>query len=142
MTVPPAHQGLRRLAAPAAVAAAAFAVCGFVVRANPTVPGGPIPTCPTQALLGLDCPLCGSSRMLYALLHFDVPGALRYNAVGVAAAVVLVAAYVVWVFRSLRGRRRESTRRPGWVPVAVGSTLAVWFVVRNLPFEPFTGLRV
>ncbi len=35
--------------------------------------------------------------MLYALLHFDVPGALRYNAVGVAAAVVLVVAYVVGV---------------------------------------------
>ncbi len=73
VTVPPAHRGLRRLAAPAAVPPPAFAVCGFVVRANPTVPVGPIPTCPTQALLGLDCPLCGSSRMLYALLHFDVP---------------------------------------------------------------------
>lgn len=142
MTATPAPERLHRLVAPAAVAVAVGAVCGLVVWANPTVPGGPIPTCPTKALFGIDCPLCGGSRMLYALVHFDVPGALRYNAVGVVAAVLLVAAYVVWVFRSVRGRRRGSTRRPGWVPVAVGSTLAVWFVLRNLPFEPFTGLRV
>lgn len=143
MITTPVRRRLHRLVAPAAVAAAAVAVCGFVVWADPTTPGGPIPTCPTKALLGIDCPLCGSSRMLYALLHFDVPGALRYNAVGVVAAVVLVAVYAAWTLQSARGQRTANRRRVvRWVPVGVVSTLAVWFVIRNLPFEPFTGLRV
>lgn len=111
-----------------------------MVWADPTTPGGPIPTCPTKALLGIDCPLCGSSRMLYALLHFDVSGALRYNALGVVAVIVLVTAYAAWTIQSVRGQRNGNRRRLGWVPVA--SALAVWFVIRNLPFEPFTGLRV
>lgn len=122
------------------VAAAAVAVCGVVVWADPTTPGGPIPVCPTKSLLGIDCPLCGSSRMLYALLHFDVPGALRYNALGAVAAVVAVVAFVSWTVRRMRG---AGTRRlPRWVPVAGVVVLGVWFVIRNLPFEPFTGLRV
>lgn len=142
VTATPAPERLHRLVAPAVVAAAAGAVCGLVVWADPTTPGGPIPTCPTKALFGIDCPLCGSSRMLYALLHFDVPGALQYNAVGVVAAVLLVAAYVSWTLRSARGHRTGRRQRARWAPVAVAAILAVWFVIRNLPFEPFTGLRV
>ena len=81
---------LSRLAAPAGVAALSACVCAAVVWADPTTPGGPIPPCPTRALFGLWCPGCGSSRMLYSLLHLDVPSALRYNAVGVLAVLVSV----------------------------------------------------
>ncbi|WP_107985807.1 DUF2752 domain-containing protein [Rhodococcus sp. OK519] len=131
-----------RVAAPAAVAATAVVACGFVVWADPTTPGGVIPVCPTKALLGIDCPLCGTSRMLYALLHLDVAEALRYNAIGVAATMLLVAVYVSWTRGRLRGRPSSNPRRLRWASVATLAVFCVWFVIRNLPFEPFTGLRV
>ncbi|CAM2845925.1 DUF2752 domain-containing protein [Prescottella defluvii] len=131
-----------RVAAPAAVAAAAVAACGFVLWADPTSPGGVIPVCPTKSLLGIDCPLCGGTRMLYALLHLDVAGALRYNAVGVVAVVLLIVAFGVWTWGRLRGRRVLQARYLRQVPAIVLAVAALWFVVRNLPIPPFTGLRL
>ncbi|WP_305093135.1 DUF2752 domain-containing protein [Prescottella sp. R16] len=131
----------RRLVAPGAVAAAAVAVCGFVVWADPTTPGGVIPVCPTKALFGIDCPGCGSTRMLYALLHLDVPAALRFNAVGVAAVVLAVAGYTVWTWGRARGRPARMLRGR-WLPITALAVTVVWFVVRNIPVAPFTALRV
>lgn len=131
-----------RGAAPAAVAATAVAACGFVLWADPTTPGGVIPVCPTKSLLGIDCPLCGGTRMLYALLHLDVAGALRYNAVGVVAVVLLIVAFGVWTWGRLRGRRVLQARYLRQVPAIVLAVAALWFVVRNLPIPPFTGLRL
>ncbi|MGC7322706.1 DUF2752 domain-containing protein, partial [Mycobacteroides abscessus subsp. massiliense] len=74
-----------RLAAPAVVAGAAAAGCAAVWFGDPTTPGGVLPVCPLKALTGLDCPGCGGLRMAYSLMHGDVLGALRYNAVGLVA---------------------------------------------------------
>ncbi|MCA1005675.1 DUF2752 domain-containing protein [Rhodococcus hoagii] len=138
----PAPTALRRLASPAAVAAAAVTVCGVVVWADPTTPGGLVPVCPTKALLGIDCPLCGGSRMLYSLLHLDVPGALRYNAVGVVALVLVVASYLTWTWGRLRGRRIPEWHQRRWAPAVALAVTLVWFGIRNIPFAPFTSLRV
>ena len=96
---------LTRLAAPAGVVALSACACAAVVWADPTTPGGPIPPCPTRALFGVWCPGCGSSRMLYSLLHLDVPSALRYNAVGVLAVLVLAWSFAVWTVGRARDRR-------------------------------------
>ncbi len=133
---------VRALATPLVVAAAAAGGCAAIWFADPTVPGGPLPVCPTKALLGIDCPGCGSLRMIYSLLHLDVASALRFNALGVVAVVLLGWAYGVWVFGRLAGRRLLSWQHLRWSPgVALAVTLT-WFVVRNLDFGPFVALHV
>ncbi|OBK75742.1 DUF2752 domain-containing protein [Mycobacterium sp. 1164985.4] len=133
---------VRSLTAPLAVAAAAVGGCAAVWLADPTVPGGILPVCPTKALLGIDCPGCGSLRMIYSLLHLDLAAAVRFNALAVIASVLLLWAYGAWVYGSLAGRRVRSWQHLRWsAPVAVVVTV-VWFVLRNLPFEPFTALHV
>jgi Protein of unknown function (DUF2752) len=132
----------RSLAAPLGVAAVAASGCVFVWLANPTVPGGILPVCPTKALLGIDCPGCGSLRMIYSLLHLDVTAALRYNAVGMVAALLLVWAFAAWTYGRIVGRRVLSWQHLRWsAPAALAVTLA-WFVVRNLGFGPFSVLYV
>ncbi len=132
----------QRLRAPALVAAAAVLVCAGVWLCDPTTPGGLLPVCPTKSMFGLDCPGCGSLRMLYAVLHGDLRAAVRYNALTLAALVLAVPVYAVWTYGRARDRRILRWDGLGWpVPVAVLVTSA-WFVVRNLPFSPFTALRV
>lgn len=46
--------------------------------------------CPVRATLGIDCPGCGGTRALTALLRGDVPGALRSNAAAVVAGAAAV----------------------------------------------------
>ena len=78
-----------RIAGPAVIVAGAVATGALVWFADPTTPGGIIPPCPTNALLHLNCPGCGTSRMLYSLMHGDFGAAVSYNAFGLVALVLL-----------------------------------------------------
>jgi hypothetical protein len=130
------------LAAPVAVGVLAAATCAFVAWADPTTPGGLIPPCPTKALFDIPCPGCGSARMLASVVNGDLGAALRYNAVGLFALVVLTWTYTAW----WRARATGSPGRP-WqnrplAPYVVLALTVGWFVVRALPVEPFLSLRV
>lgn len=124
------------------VAASATLVCAAIWVGNPTTPHGPLPVCPTKALLGIDCPGCGTLRMLYSLMHGDLLGAARFNALGLVAVALLIWAYGVWAYGHLTGRRIASWQHHRWAAAVTLSLISVWFVVRNIPFAPFTGLYV
>jgi hypothetical protein len=130
------------LGTPLIVAASATAACMAIWAGDPTTPGGPLPVCPTKALLGIDCPGCGSLRMLYSLMHGNLMAAAKFNALGLAAAGLLVWTYLVWTYGRLAGRRIRSWQHSRWAPLVTLSLVTVWFVVRNIPFAPFTGLHV
>lgn len=131
-----------RLGAPLTVAVGAVLGCVVVWMGDPTTPGGPLPVCPTKLLLGIDCPGCGSLRMLYCVLHGDVAGAAGFNALGLVALALLVWAYLVWTYGRLTGRQIRSWQHHRWSAAVTLALVAMWFVVRNVPFEPFTALRV
>lgn len=93
---------------------------------------------------GLDCPFCGGSRMIGALLRGDVLAALDLNAF---ALLVLPPVILLALLGSAYQELGRTTR--AWPSGALGHGLGygiltmafVWGVVRNLPFEPFTVLR-
>lgn len=103
----------------------------------------PVP-CPFLLITGLDCPFCGGSRMIGALLTGDLAEALDYNAFALLVVVPLVAVVLVAMGRRELGLARRHWRagRAGRVlgSVLVTTTVA-WWVARNLPWEPFTLLR-
>lgn len=122
--------------------ALAAGACAVIWVADPTTPGGFLPVCPTKALLGIDCPGCGTLRMIYSLLHFDFLSALQFNALGVVALAFLFVAYGMWTYGRAVGRKISSWQNHRWAATVTMVLVVVWFVVRNLPFAPFTALRV
>jgi hypothetical protein len=130
------------LGAPLMVAASSTLVCAAIWVGDPTTPHGPLPVCPTKALLGIDCPGCGSLRMLYSLMHGNLVAAARFNALGLAALVLLVWAYLAWTYGRVTGRRIRSWQHQRWSAVVTLSLVVAWFVVRNIPFAPFNALYV
>ncbi|WP_158892850.1 DUF2752 domain-containing protein [Amycolatopsis anabasis] len=133
---------LRAVGPPLAVVGGAGLCCAVVWWGDPTTPGGPLPVCPTKAYLGIDCPGCGGMRMVYSLLHGDVPAALHYNALTFVFALLFVWSTAAWAVGRWRGRAVNSWLHWRWTPIVVGVAFVVWFVVRNLPFAPFTSLYV
>jgi len=117
-------------------------MCAAIWVGDPTTPNGPLPVCPTKALLGIDCPGCGSLRMVYSLLHGNLPAAARFNALGLVAGVLLVWAYLAWTYGRVVGRRIRSWQHYRWSAAVTMALVAVWFVLRNIPFAPFTALYV
>jgi hypothetical protein len=94
-----------------------------------------IPPCPFHAATGLDCPGCGTLRGLHALLNVDLVGAIDFNPLMVVAIVVAM---------SLLAARMTALPVPrflrahgGWI--ALGTVVVFW-VLRNIPYHPFTHL--
>ncbi len=133
---------LRSMWAPAAVVGVAGLGCAAILWGDPTTPGGPLPVCPTKLLLGIDCPGCGSMRMVYSLLHADLGAALRFNAVALLVLPLLAWAWVTWTRGRWRGRRVTSWQHWRWAPMVTLVVTLLWWIVRNIPVEPFTHLRV
>jgi hypothetical protein len=120
---------------------AAVGVGGFGLAAVYQLSGGRIGIpCLLHATTGLDCPLCGSTRMAAALLHGDLGAAWHFNAmvlvlgplVGVAVGYQLLA----WTLESLRlirlPRLTMSPRTVDRVVKALIVGFLVYGVARNL----------
>ncbi len=108
-----------------APALVALAVSGLLV-VNPNTTH--LPLCPLHAMTGLWCPLCGSTRAGYALLHGHLAVAVQDNVLFVAALPVLL---LLWFRRAAAGGTGRLV--PSWL---VWSALAVavgFGVLRNLP---------
>ena len=80
--------------------------------------------------------------MLYSLLHGDLWQAVKFNALGVVATLLVTWAYLAWTYGRVRGRRIGSWQHNRWAPLVTLVLWGVWFVVRNLPFAPFSALFV
>ena len=119
----------------------AVGVGGFGLAAVYQLSGGHIGIpCILHATTGLNCPLCGSTRMAAALLRGDLDAAWHFNPVvlvlgplvGVAVGYQLLA----WSLESLRlvrlPRLTMSPRVADWLIKGVIALLVVYGVARNL----------
>lgn len=119
----------------AVVTVAAAGAMAMVYFFNPSAYGF-YPVCQFHRLTGLNCPGCGATRAVYALLHGNIGTAVRDNALlvfGLAGAAVRGG----WQgLNRLRGRPNGEFFPPRWlVPLLV--VLGVFAVLRNLPAFAF-----
>lgn len=116
---------------PLLAGAVAVAACGVLLVVDPTQPGSLLPPCPLYALTGIQCPACGSTRMVHALLRGDLAAAWHFNAVMLVAGLPLLA-WLWW--RWLRASRagRPTPPLPRGVGAPVVALAVAWMLVRNL----------
>ncbi len=130
----------RRLVPPIATAAAVFVAAGYVSAVDPHE-SGHYPSCPTQWLLGIDCPGCGLMRGTYCLTHGDLGGAIDNNLLLVALVPFAAVLWVLWLRRAWRGvspavTARQAQVRTRWT-IGVLVVVLAFGVIRNL--VPFLG---
>ena len=95
--------------------------------------GGLYPRCPSQLLLGLDCPLCGGLRGTHDLLHGDLAGALDHNLLLPAYLVAAAVLGVCYLLLPLTGRAAPRLRLPRWAVIGAAAVVVSFTVARNLP---------
>ncbi|MEV0650516.1 DUF2752 domain-containing protein [Phytomonospora sp. NPDC050363] len=135
---------------PAWLAPLALLVCvslpiSYVLTNNPTDAEPDLGACAFKLVTGFDCPGCGGTRALWYLLHANLPEAARYHAVAVFAAPFLAYMYLSWAWRRMFPNARVTLPKLKFGPNTVSVFLAVWgvfWVIRNLPWAPFTNLYV
>lgn len=117
----------------------AVAGLAYVAVVDPNEPNL-VPSCAFKALTGLDCPGCGGTRAVHALLHGDVASALNHNVLVVAT----IAVAVVWlVWNRLAPRLGREPKRfslsPPWA-IALFIGVGAFWLLRNVPIAPFSWL--
>lgn len=123
----------RRLVPQGAVLGGVAAGTLLVAFRDPGEPGH-YPTCPFLLMTGFYCPGCGMMRLVHALAHGDVAAAFGLNPLLFVLLPVLGYLYARWTVLSARGLpMRSALFRPVAAYSFVG-VLAVYWVVRNLPF--------
>jgi hypothetical protein len=113
------------------LAATAIGVGAMVFFFNPSTHGF-YPICLFHTLTGLNCPGCGMTRALYALLHGNFRLALKDNALFVLA----LAALAVWSARLLLRKMQNQPVKSSVPPKILWPLLGLAFVfavIRNLP---------
>ena len=116
------------------IAVAAALICIWLLGARPPVW---YPPCPFHALTGLQCPGCGSSRTVHALIHGDWARALAMNPLLVVLApfALLWATWCFW--RALRHDLPPPELPRPAAAITLVVVLAFW-LLRNLPWWPCT----
>ncbi|MBW4721162.1 DUF2752 domain-containing protein [Saccharothrix sp. SC076] len=114
------------------VVAAGAAVAGVgLLFFDPNSPRSVWPPCLLYALTGIQCPACGSTRMVHALLHGDLAAAWHFNAVALVGGLPLLGwLWLRWFRAARRGERAPRVPRVVGVPVVV--VAATWMLVRNV----------
>jgi hypothetical protein len=115
----------------ALLGATALGVSAMVFFFNPSTHKF-YPVCMFHALTGLNCPGCGMTRALYALLHGNWRLALKDNALFVASLAAVAAWSVRFAVRKLRHQPATLKIPAKFLWLALG--VAILFgVIRNLP---------
>jgi hypothetical protein len=94
------------------------------------------PVCLFHQLTGLNCPGCGATRALYALLHGNITLALKDNALFISSLAALIVWSVRFVFRKRQNPNATLNVPPGvlWTFLAVA---IVFTILRNQPAFSF-----
>jgi hypothetical protein len=98
---------------------------------NPSTHGF-YPVCAFHALTGLNCPGCGATRALYALLHGNFLLALKDNALFVASLAMLAIWGARFVFWKLKNQTATFDISPKFLWIFLGVAFA-FTIFRNLP---------
>ncbi|MFF9910997.1 DUF2752 domain-containing protein [Streptomyces sp. NPDC013457] len=122
----------RRLPVPVGVLGGAAVAFAYVGAVDPNEPGH-YPVCPLLRFTGLYCPGCGGLRSAHAFVHGDLAAAFGANALAVVGYGLFAVVMALWLIRAVRGVPMRIGVTPAW-GWAIGALLALFTLVRNLPF--------
>jgi hypothetical protein len=129
---PPRTPNWRGGLQPLGLAAIATAGCAYTLLVNPNRSSA-YPQCPLHALTGYDCPGCGLTRSVYALLHGEIGRAIDHNVLVVLLLPLAVLGFATWTARRLGYRTPDLPRWRPWMTVAAAVIVFGFMIVRNLP---------
>ncbi len=119
---------LRRISPALGTGALAAAAAVYVWAVDPNT-GGVYPVCPTQAILGIDCPACGGLRGSHALLRGDLAGAADNNILLFLLLPVLAFAWWRWLVSSWKATPAMGSSSSQVLPESTSKILIIVLIV-------------
>ena len=87
---------------------------------------------------GFYCPGCGITRMIFALMRFDIPEAFRYNQLLFILLPFLIAYFVYNVYLYIVDKKDTVLKKiSNYVFIILLIIVIGWGIIRNLPMFPY-----
>jgi hypothetical protein len=116
-----------------------IAVSILLFRHNPAT-SGLYPPSPFPLLTGLYCPGCGTLRALHQLLNGHLITAFGLNPLMVISLPFLFGSYLNYGAEAITGKSLWQIFIPAKLIWFLLQVIVAYWVVRNIPFHPFTWL--
>ncbi len=97
-----------------------------------------IPPCPVKYYSGYFCPGCGSLRAIQKVVYLDIPGAMSENVLAVVFFPLLTFYIATNIRYVLTGKEKKIIRLPYFVTIGIAVFFILFWILRNLPFYPFS----
>lgn len=99
-----------------------------------------LPKCPLYATTGIYCPGCGSQRATHDLLHFNIIGVIHHNLLYLLALILLSYHGIILMANKFLNKNWQSILNHPKTPIIVLVIIILFWILRNLPFAPFSWL--
>lgn len=103
---------------------------------NPSLEGY-FPKCPFYSFTGLYCPGCGSQRAMHQLLHLNIIETLNYNALYVIGLFSILYNIVIKGMNNYFNKKYYNYLYHPKTPIIIGIIVLIFWVLRNIPSQPF-----
>jgi hypothetical protein len=120
------QQRIRKVILVTTLLLVAAAIAALAVRLGLRIP------CVFHLITGLNCPGCGNTRAVMAMLRFDFREMLYYNLLFPLEMAYLVYLYVSSAIHYVRTGRATYKPKRQWPDVVLLIILLAWGVVRNV----------
>ncbi len=133
-------RGMKWRAAAVLLTAGVFLALAIVLyRVGPSL-GGWWPGCMFHRLTGAHCPGCGMTRATYALLHLRIGTAFALNPLVVSLLPFITVGIGLEILAWVRGPQRPTPRLKlkRWMTITLVVVVLAYWILRNLPWWPFT----
>lgn len=120
---------------PVLVGSAALGACIYTAMHDPNTESSILPPCPFKAMTGFDCPGCGMTRGVYALMKGDPLKMLNHNILLIMLLPAVGYGFLRWTLQSFgKATTWQPIRLPrDWMNTALVVLVIGFWVVRNLP---------
>lgn len=95
------------------------------------------PPCLFNKLTGLYCPGCGMTRATHALLNFRIKEAFDFNPLFFILLPFLAYMGIMQSISLYKYQKMSVIKIPYWIVVLIAVVVVAFFILRNIPYEPF-----
>lgn len=97
-----------------------------------------MPKCPLYSTTGVYCPGCGSQRALHDLLHLNIKEVIGHNLLFLLGLFIIAYHFIIEGMNHFKKTKVNNLLYHPKTPIVILIIIILFWILRNIPYYPFT----